>query len=47
MMKRTHGARTAIRSHSVTEDAGADPGVGKGRGTNKLSVARWLENRAS
>ena len=23
--------------------AGADPGVGKGRGTNRLSVARWLE----
>ena len=22
---------------------GADPGVGKGRGTNRLSVARWLE----
>jgi len=21
----------------------ADPGVGKGRGTNRLSVARWLE----
>jgi len=25
---------------------GADPGVGKGKGTNKLSVARWLENKA-
>jgi len=24
--------------------AGADPGVGKGRGTNRLNdVARWLE----
>jgi len=22
---------------------GADPGVGKGRGTNRLSVVRWLE----
>jgi len=23
--------------------SGADPGVGKGRGTNRLSIARWLE----
>ena len=23
--------------------SGADPGVGKGKGTNRLSVARWLK----
>ena len=28
---------------NLTDHAGADPGVGKGRGTNRLSLARWLE----
>jgi len=27
----------------LKQNAGADPGVGKGRGTNRLSVARWME----
>ena len=30
---------------NTSDRAGVDPGVGKGRGTNRLSVTRWLEKK--
>ena len=32
-----------IATYFSMQEPGVDPGVGKGRGTKRLGVARWLE----